>query len=95
MDLMAFQWHYKGCSCCGAVVPDSRGEVSPGEEGECQLCQQPRVLLDGPPEGYFDIEMQVDTRGRAQKPRSVWISRWQERPVADRCPHERKLVRVK
>jgi hypothetical protein len=88
---MAFEWHYAECPCCRAVIPDSR----PDDLGECQLCSTPRVLLDGPPADWFEILQEVDDRGRVRKPRSAHQERWENRPIQERCQHERRLVAVK
>lgn len=84
---MAFLWHYKACPCCGATMPDSRVD----QLGACQVCERPRVLLDGPPEGWFERIV----AGSRPMTTTRWMHEWRNRPVDQLCPHERKLVLVK
>lgn len=83
---MPFEWFYGRCPCCGRVVPDSRSD----DLGECELCQKPRVLIDGPPEDW-DVFIQEESKsGNLKAPRSQWVVSFENRSKEELCPHELK-----
>lgn len=84
---MLFDWSYKQCPCCRSTIPDSRSD----QLGSCEVCQKPRVLLDGPPEGWFE---QVVLNAHDLKKRRLttrWMNDWRNRGEHELCPHERKV----
>jgi hypothetical protein len=60
--------------------------------GECFLCKVPRVLIDGPPEGW-DVFIQEESRNNCKAPRSQWAIYLENKPEEERCPHEKVWIR--
>lgn len=83
-DRYVFQFHYKRCNCCSRVVPDIR----PDQLGECDLCKVERVLIERPPDGWFErvnVSVNPDVR-------EIWRSAYQLQLEArtQLCEHEQK-----
>lgn len=82
----AFIWAYKGCSCCGRVLPDSRKD----QLGKCNVCRVPRVLVDKPIGWDTPLEIYDEEEGSVTRVTTLWMYAWTNRPPEKLCKHEKK-----